>query len=78
MYVMRKLKLTEIERNLGQTMGLQGKVWFFSSLSPSVTSVLDGYRIIWQSLKSGKRYVSLKVNETIKKHLGICHCQGIH
>ena len=74
MHVMRKLKLTEIEELRTNYGFAGGKVWFFSSLSPSVTSVLHGYRIIWQSLKSGKRYVSLKVNETIRQHLGICHC----
>lgn len=69
MYVMRKSTLTEIEQlrtNYGFT---GGKVWFFSSLSPSVTSIMDGCRIIWQLLKSRKRYVSLKVNTTIRKHL---------
>ena len=54
MYVMRKLKLTEIEELRTNYGFAGGKVWFFSSLSPSVTSVLHGYRIIWQSLKSGK------------------------
>lgn len=57
MYVMRKLKLTEIEELRIKYGFTGGKVWFFSSLSPSITSVMDGCRTSGNHLRVTRKKI---------------------